>query len=284
MHERQITISSDNEFWEQPRSIPWWEYQGVRLSFLLTYLERGWPRPIPSAQWFHDKKHVRVFADDLFLCPECGLFHGLGRFEHEHVNTEGKIWALIKHPKEYVGRPNETWIDRSSGHWQLDPTDTSRLRDFATSRLSVPQFIMQSCKSDHCQATKLKAIKEFKAENRCNKNEILPQTQIFLESSKTPKPEPSYSSLVYLIHGAGHHKIGIALDVKKRLKGIQTSCPFPVEILMTWKSENALGVEQAMHRRFAQHRLKGEWFQLPAGVLAMLRGIADIDSEFLTSD
>ena len=79
-------------------------------------------------------------------------------------------------------------------------------------------------------------------------------------------------------------KIGIAIDANKRLKGIQTSCPFPVEILKTWKSENALAVEQAMHRQFAEHRLNGEWFKLPDCVLAMLNGIEDIDSEFLMKD
>lgn len=254
--------------------IAWMQF-GTGHEDLLHYLQNGWPKPIPSAQWDHEKKWVDVFADDLFLCSECGQFYGLGREEQNQHDAQRKIQAMIRHPTKDIG----SWDWRG-----LDPLDACRLREFAASRLNVPQFCMQPCKSQFCQQTKLRGIREFKPEIRVNEETLSPETRAFLQAKKNPKPAPSYASLVYLIHGSGHHKIGITIDTNKRLKGIQTSCPFPVEIVKTWKSENAQAVEQAMHRRFGEHRLNGEWFKLPDSILTMLNGIEDIDSEFLTND
>jgi hypothetical protein len=272
IHERYFTIGKGDEFRSSATSgIPWMGF-GTGHEDLLSHLREGWPKPIQSVQWDHERKLVDVFADDLFLCPECGQFYGLGHEEQNQHEAEYNVRAMIRSPKKDMG----------SSEWsRLEPSDASRLREFATSRLNTPQFYMQPCKSQFCQQIKSRAIREFKSSLRRTQQQPSPETRAFLESKQ--KPTPTYESLVYLIHGSGHYKIGIAVDAHKRLKGIQTSCPFPVEIVKTWKSGNALAVEQAIHRRFGGHRLKGEWFKLPDSVLATLKNIEDIDAEFLSS-
>lgn len=64
---------------------------------------------------------------------------------------------------------------------------------------------------------------------------------------------------VYFIQSASSEiKIGKAIDVQSRLKGLQTSHPHALTVLATapgGKTQEAL-----YHQRFADHRLHGEWF------------------------
>ena len=65
---------------------------------------------------------------------------------------------------------------------------------------------------------------------------------------------------VYFIRAAnGPIKIGIARDVLQRLAGLQTSNPNKLELLAHRLGDQS--VEQEYHRRFAAHRLAGEWFE-----------------------
>jgi len=155
IHERHFTIGSQNEFSPPETSdLPWMQY-GIGHEDLFHFLRGGWPNPLPSARWDHERKHVDVFADDLFLCPECGRFYGLGREEQSQHDAERRLRALIRHPQQDIG------------HWpwsRLDPSDGSALRGFAASRLRVPQFYMQQCKDRACcQRIKARGIEQFKS-------------------------------------------------------------------------------------------------------------------------
>lgn len=68
------------------------------------------------------------------------------------------------------------------------------------------------------------------------------------------------SSVVYLIRQGvtGPVKIGVAKDVVKRLRQLQTNQPVPLRIIRVLEGDVA--VERALHARFSALRLKGEWF------------------------
>ncbi|MBI2925457.1 MAG: GIY-YIG nuclease family protein [Verrucomicrobia bacterium] len=273
IHNGHFSIRNGNEYSSsEPSRYPWGHFDADKEG-LLGCLRTGWPEPIPSAQWDHQVKSVEVFADDLFLCPECARFHRLEAWiSRQNVALEN-VHALITRPARDIGN----WIWRG-----LDPADAQRLREFAASRLNVPEFRMHPCSLSRCERIKREAMREFKSENRGKEDRLSPEARAFLESKKTPpKPPPSYSSLVYLIHGSGHYKIGIAIDVRKRLQSIKTSCPFPVEIVKAWQSEDASAVERILHKRFTAHRVNGEWFNLPDTDLEMLKAIENIDSALL---
>lgn len=71
---------------------------------------------------------------------------------------------------------------------------------------------------------------------------------------------PRASRFVYFVAGEiGAVKIGSARDAEKRLRDLQCGSPIPLRILAT--VSGGLKVEAEYHRRFAAHRLHGEWFE-----------------------
>ncbi len=47
----------------------------------------------------------------------------------------------------------------------------------------------------------------------------------------------------------------------KRLKGVQTGCPFKVEFVYKAFTYRALNVEAIIHEVFKDNRVQGEWFK-----------------------
>lgn len=68
----------------------------------------------------------------------------------------------------------------------------------------------------------------------------------------------------FLKAGENHYKVGIATNVDKRLSGIQTSNPIPIDIVATKLVNNAEEVESNIHKALQEMRAKGgkEWFEL----------------------
>ncbi len=78
---------------------------------------------------------------------------------------------------------------------------------------------------------------------------------------------PTDKSLVYFIASAnGPIKIGIANDIEQRLRGLQTANPVALRLLASRTGGRAQ--EQEYHKRFAAHRLHGEWFDQHPDILA----------------
>lgn len=90
-------------------------------------------------------------------------------------------------------------------------------------------------------------------------NESLTLAYLNIHRGKTV---PNKNEFVYFIGSRefGFVKIGYSKNPKQRLKQIQTSVPFPVEIL---KAENGnKETETRYHLRFQKHNTYGEWFQI----------------------
>jgi hypothetical protein len=73
---------------------------------------------------------------------------------------------------------------------------------------------------------------------------------------------------IYLVQSetSGLVKIGYAANVKKRLRLLQTGSADRLRLLRLLEGGRA--EEAGLHRRFAQHRKRGEWFSLPDDVAA----------------
>ena len=239
-----------------------------RNACLVHYLAHEWPSPNPGATWDHENKYVSVYADDLFLCPQCG------RFDQNEDSKNGKALSGIPcHVEEY----------RMAGHQTesiLDADGYARFRAFAKSRLETKEFYFKECDdAANCDAHRRAQLKIYKREY-CTR----PITNATLEALKYPKPDierkkevsSSNAQFVYLIKGGDYHKIGIAKDAKKRLSGIKTSCPFPAEVLKFWESRSAQRVEKLLHRQFKPYHANGEWFRLPTEVIEELIAITRV--------
>lgn len=67
---------------------------------------------------------------------------------------------------------------------------------------------------------------------------------------------------VYFMLGedTGRWKIGHAKDVEKRLKAFMTGCSEELSVYGVIPAVKPVALERALHKRFAKHRLHGEWF------------------------
>lgn len=67
---------------------------------------------------------------------------------------------------------------------------------------------------------------------------------------------------VYIVQAGDEpfYKIGIASDVKQRVRQIRTNSPLEPRVIATRSLENAHALEQDLHAIFERHHLHGEWF------------------------
>jgi hypothetical protein len=81
--------------------------------------------------------------------------------------------------------------------------------------------------------------------------------------SKPKKSKPK--KVVYIITATefgGLYKIGIANDMKKRMKALQTACPYKLFSVGCYKVHKPATVEKMIHLIFHKKRIQGEWFRL----------------------
>lgn len=69
---------------------------------------------------------------------------------------------------------------------------------------------------------------------------------------------------VYIIQlgETDHYKIGMSIDVDKRLKQLQSRCPIPLKIVYRWFGYDYRYFEKALHDQFRKKHVTGEWFRL----------------------
>lgn len=87
-----------------------------------------------------------------------------------------------------------------------------------------------------------------------------PQEYVELKTRRVPL-------LVYFIQAhCGAIKIGVANDIKKRLRVLQSGHPHELTLLAV--TQGGVGMEGTYHWRFRAHRIRGEWFEPHADILA----------------
>ena len=88
---------------------------------------------------------------------------------------------------------------------------------------------------------------------------------------------PNYEgvSCVYFVQAKkmGLIKIGYSTNVQKRLGALSTGCPDALELLCVVKGDQKL--ESKVHQKFAEDRVKGEWFNPSPGLLAFIKTIGE---------
>ena len=67
---------------------------------------------------------------------------------------------------------------------------------------------------------------------------------------------------IFKLNGYDYYKIGIAINVKKRLKDIDRINPFGIDIIKSYETLYDKGVEGNIHNHFKNKWIKGEWFEL----------------------
>lgn len=75
---------------------------------------------------------------------------------------------------------------------------------------------------------------------------------------------------LYVVACCEFVKIGIAVDVKRRIQTMQSNCPFEIKLVATCSPFDAAELEESLHAQFEQFRVRGEWFKMPDDVISDL--------------
>lgn len=70
-------------------------------------------------------------------------------------------------------------------------------------------------------------------------------------------------AFVYFIQSGGFIKIGVAVNVLKRVKDLQTGNPNNISLVAhinARSKQHAYSIENQLHRKFASYNKTGEWF------------------------
>lgn len=214
-----------------------------------------------------------------------GKAPGIMTFEAEtgikQSDWRGRYWArwsdALKEagiePNSLTERIDEATIlealARATLHYEHLPTD-SELRMFKKSDSSMPStgaigraFPSKrdwvSALLDHCcersQFSKVISLcEEYLEEQKPNEENTMPQS------------DSLHTGEVYLfkmsVGREKRYKIGKTIDSDARLGQIAAQLPEKLEKVHTIKTDDAFGIEAYWHKRFADRRREGEWFQL----------------------
>lgn len=89
--------------------------------------------------------------------------------------------------------------------------------------------------------------------------------------AQNPKP-----GIVYLLQDAEvtyYCKIGRTTNPKERITQFDIKLPFRVKVLHTIVCRDCVSAEKELHARYAEKRVRGEWFNLTDGDIQTIRSI-----------
>lgn len=84
----------------------------------------------------------------------------------------------------------------------------------------------------------------------------------FCSRSRNGSPLSGELPAVYLLRSGEFFKIGWTSTLIRRIEDLQTGLPEPAELLHVIRTPDPRGTEARWHRRFAEKRVRGEWFKL----------------------
>lgn len=130
--------------------------------------------------------------------------------------------------------------------------DTKTLRQLSDRRL-VPEAALLGSTYTYREQALIDFLPEFEKSR-----------DALIESLK-----PARVDTVYVIRCGYRVKIGFTKNIAQRLHSLKTANHRPIELLTSWPASQA--DEKALHVRFAELRVSGEWFALRKPIKEWLR-------------
>jgi hypothetical protein len=104
-----------------------------------------------------------------------------------------------------------------------------------------------------------------------------------LERTETTVSRASERSWVYFIESGegGPIKIGYGKNVDYRISNLQMGNPVQLRLLGKALADDALAVEELLHDRFREYRIRGEWYRPVPELVELARTCADLTMQRL---
>lgn len=88
---------------------------------------------------------------------------------------------------------------------------------------------------------------------------------------KPPSERQALPGYIYILQGGPYFKIGRTNSLDRRLEQITPKLPFQVELIHSFETDDMHHAETELHRRFADKRSNGEWFELDGEDIAWIK-------------
>lgn len=98
---------------------------------------------------------------------------------------------------------------------------------------------------------------------------------VFKIAKPSRRPRVGYVYLVWSQHG---FKIGKSVNVKQRTKLFSVKLPFDIRVEHYAKFSDYTQAEQTLHQHFHSQRLDGEWFELSAADISLIKSFGEPQS------
>lgn len=85
-----------------------------------------------------------------------------------------------------------------------------------------------------------------------------------------------YRGYIYLMQADnGLYKIGRARNIQSRLQGLNREIPIKVECIHFFATKNYIAAEKFLHNKYADQRIKYEWFSLDDDMVEEIKRLTD---------
>ncbi len=215
-----------------------------------------------------------IVAEIRRLHSELGVSPGLARFSAEtglpQTRFIGVYWARWSDALKEAGLPTNELQGKFDSEELLHGLakfiqKTNRYpsnRDLRLAKRQGEAVANEKVYSDHFGgADGIKnALRDF-----CNANEGFEDVLALIPEVRTKTAVPTDTTSdghVYLLKSGAHFKIGRTNNLERRFREISTTLPEATEIVHSIATDDPAGIEAYWHNRFADRRVRGEWFKL----------------------
>lgn len=191
------------------------------------------------------------------------LFEGFWLVFNQHFNREEEPYTVLYDKEFYkMYRPIENskiQILNTSSSKDIKKQEYTKTRIEPTGKHKAERQLLKMLKAQEFKEITKNAI--YTALNkRVNKNAVGAVLELYTEEVAEYNAQQKHTYIYLMIdHNTGYHKIGRSKNPKFRERTLQSEKP-TIEMIHTFKDN--LSKEKELHKRYANKRIRGEWFNL----------------------
>lgn len=222
---------------------------------------------VRQAQW---GRNGRLLLPHALTTVEWNLYTQKGekplRFQKLSAPSEARIDSFNEELMEAIRAANGTYI--MPGVAGENDQALRQVTEFVFTHFQVSD--LRRKKKRGSVAARRAALRVSLQDVESESNSDLPLTK------KRSKSKSPMAGVVYMLQAGPYFKIGMSINLEKRLGQIKLQLPHAVEVVHVIRAANPAEVEAHWHRRFAALRRNGEWFLLTQAEVDEFKSVSEM--------